>query len=136
METGNRAAYRRLRRKWTTGLAIVVAIGAAACSPAQVPGGNQSAPAQPAPQTTLRMVTRFEPKTMASKLPNLAGTSEFAVRPFNAGLAVVTGTLVPHPVLTEQLPQLNTDSWRVFPDGKMQVTYKLRAGLTWHDGTP
>ena len=32
-------------------------------------------------------------------------------------------------------PQLNTDSWRVLPDGGMETTYRLRPDLTWHDGT-
>jgi peptide/nickel transport system substrate-binding protein len=41
-----------------------------------------------------------------------------------------------HPYLAQSLPQLNTDSWRVFPDGRMETTYRLRSNLTWHDGTP
>lgn len=40
------------------------------------------------------------------------------------------------PYLVEALPQLNTDSWQVFPDGRMQTTFHLRPNLTWHDGTP
>src|SRR5439155_17572422 len=28
------------------------------------------------------------------------------------------------------------ESWQVFPDGRMETTYKLRPNLTWHDGTP
>jgi len=35
-----------------------------------------------------------------------------------------------------ETPQLNTDTWRVFPDGTMETTYRLRQGLTWHDGQP
>ncbi len=42
---------------------------------------------------------------------------------------------VPYPVLAEQLPELNTESWRVFPDGRMETVFRLRPGLTWHDGT-
>src|SRR5205085_2800972 len=34
------------------------------------------------------------------------------------------------------LPQLNTDSWKVFPDGTMETTYRLRPNLVWHDGAP
>src|SRR5205823_288854 len=36
----------------------------------------------------------------------------------------------------ETLPQLNTDTWRVFPDGRMETTYRLKPGLSWHDGAP
>src|SRR5436305_14754861 len=40
----------------------------------------------------------------------------------------------PHPYLVEALPQLNTGSWKVFPDGRMETTHRLRPNLTWHDG--
>jgi len=43
---------------------------------------------------------------------------------------------VPRPYLAEALPQLNTDTWRVLPEGRMQTTYRLRPNLTWQDGTP
>ena len=34
------------------------------------------------------------------------------------------------------MPQLNTESWRVFPDGRMETTYALKPNLAWHDGAP
>jgi peptide/nickel transport system substrate-binding protein len=42
----------------------------------------------------------------------------------------------PQPYLAQALPQLNTDGWKVFPDGTMETTYRLKPNLTWHDGTP
>src|SRR5207249_510570 len=35
----------------------------------------------------------------------------------------------------EQVSQ-EKGTWRVFPDGRMETTWKLREGVTWHDGTP
>jgi peptide/nickel transport system substrate-binding protein len=55
---------------------------------------------------------------------------------FNAGLAYSDEQSTFHPELAQALPQLNTDTWRVFPDGQMETTYKLKPNLTWHDGTP
>lgn len=43
---------------------------------------------------------------------------------------------MPLPYLAEALPQLNTDTWTVSPDGRMQTTYRLKPNLIWHDGTP
>ncbi len=57
-------------------------------------------------------------------------------RLFNAALVQFDDKGNPRPYLAETLPQLNTDSWRVFPDGRMETTYQLRSGLTWHDGAP
>jgi peptide/nickel transport system substrate-binding protein len=57
-------------------------------------------------------------------------------RLFNAELDIEDGRATVHPYVAESLPQLNSDSWRVFPDGRMETTYRLKPNLTWHDGTP
>ena len=57
-------------------------------------------------------------------------------RLFNAALSMIDDEGRSRPYLAEALPQLNTPSWRVFPDGRMETTYTLRDNLTWHDGTP
>jgi peptide/nickel transport system substrate-binding protein len=59
-----------------------------------------------------------------------------AIRLFNAALFMYDERAVPQPYLAESRPELGTDTWRVFPDGRMETTYRLRPGLTWHDGTP
>src|ERR1051325_11353651 len=40
------------------------------------------------------------------------------------------------PRLLAELPSQDKGTWKVSPDGKMEVTYKIRPGVTWHDGTP
>lgn len=55
---------------------------------------------------------------------------------FTRGLAQTDQRGVARPVLAERLPELNTETWRLFPDGRMETTYRLRPGLTWHDGAP
>jgi peptide/nickel transport system substrate-binding protein len=57
-------------------------------------------------------------------------------RTFNADIAVVDDQAVPRPYLVEALAELNTDTWRVFPDGRMETTNRLRPNLAWHDGVP
>src|SRR5206468_7741828 len=39
------------------------------------------------------------------------------------------------PQLAAQLPSLDDGTWKVLPDGGMEVTWKLRHGVRWHDGT-
>ena len=55
---------------------------------------------------------------------------------FSATMSRSDAQEAPYPVLPEALPQLNTDGWRVFADGRMETVYRLRPGLTWQDGTP
>src|SRR5207244_9965308 len=74
-----------------------------------------------------------EPLTLAPKVvaPNGPLTT---TRLFNASLALFDDKGLARPYLAEALPQLNTDTWRVLPDGRMETTYRLRDNLTWHDG--
>jgi peptide/nickel transport system substrate-binding protein len=84
---------------------------------------------------TLVMVDRHEPQGLLEKIL-AAGTSGTARRLFNAYLAVNDERGTPMPYLAESLPELDTDTWRVFPDGRMETTYRLRPNLTWQDGAP
>jgi peptide/nickel transport system substrate-binding protein len=54
----------------------------------------------------------------------------------NANLSFVDERGQAQPYLSAALPQLNTETWRVFPDGRMETTYHLKPNLTWHDGQP
>jgi peptide/nickel transport system substrate-binding protein len=86
---------------------------------------------------TLIMAGRSEIPSLQSKpIRSFGLTSGTTVRLFNAGLALRDAQGNYHPYLAEALPQLNTDSWQVFPDGRMETTYRLKPGLVWHDGTP
>jgi peptide/nickel transport system substrate-binding protein len=39
-------------------------------------------------------------------------------------------------MLLETLPTVENGLWKVFPDGRMEVTWRLRPGIKWHDGVP
>ncbi len=41
-----------------------------------------------------------------------------------------------HPQLGEAVPSIENGLWRVLPDGRMETTWRIREGATWHDGTP
>ncbi len=40
------------------------------------------------------------------------------------------------PRLAAELPAVDRGTWRANPDGTMDVTWKLRSNVTWHDGAP
>ncbi len=40
------------------------------------------------------------------------------------------------PVAVEKLPSLKDGDWKLLPNNKMQVTWRLRRGLRWQDGRP
>jgi peptide/nickel transport system substrate-binding protein len=97
---------------------------------------GEASPAAP-PGRTLVIVIRVEPTGVAPAIFREPGVT-FAATPrlFNAAVALADTRGAALPYLVEALPQLNPESWRVLPDGRMETTYRLKPNLTWHDGTP
>ena len=110
------------------------------CAPAE-PAASQrtSSPANQAetarPVQLIRIANQEEPVHLSPKPPGGAYIPRLIPRLFNAELTYQDERQAYHPELAEQLPQLGTDSWQVFPDGQMETTFRLKPNLTWHDGT-
>jgi peptide/nickel transport system substrate-binding protein len=86
-------------------------------------------------QQTLVIVARGEPPSFAARpIVPFSGSIGHTTRLFNAQLDFLDERETPHPYLAEALPQLNTDTWQVFPDGTMETRYRLRSNLVWQDG--
>ncbi len=122
-------------------VALITVFGAGCAQPANRPpssGVEQRDAARSAPQRTLIAAVRVEPATLVARdLQEASGVGLYLTRRmFNADLALLDGGGATHPYLTDALPELNTDTWKVFPDGRMETIYHLRPNLTWHDGTP
>jgi len=122
-------------RRVVSVLALMLLITAACAGPAQQgdSGARSVALSQP---TVLRTVTRIEPENLTSKFVETGGRAETAKQLLNSRLTYIDNRLEVQGILAEAVPQLNTDSWKVFPDGGMETSYRLRPGLTWHDGQP
>src|SRR5262245_8548760 len=94
-----------------------------ACAPAAPASRPEQAPAPAAaalPQRTLQIIVRGERPTLAATTLVGTGALEPAGRLFNAMLDYVDHQEQPQAYLAEALPRLNTDTWRVFPDGRME----------------
>jgi peptide/nickel transport system substrate-binding protein len=120
-------------------LFAILWLSATACSPSAPAGGIgaiDQAPVRAGP-TTLRSILKVEPASLAKKPLEGSGISiDHGTSLFNATLDQLDAQETARPYLAEVLPALNTDSWKVFPDGRMETTWRLRPNLTWHDGTP
>lgn len=114
---------------------LLLAPAMAACTtPSPV---SPPASAEPPPARTFVAIARQEPASLAATVLLTAGIGSTATRrPFNAGLAMLNSDDRPVPYLAEGLPQLHTEAWRVFPEGRMETTYRLRPSLAWHDSAP
>ncbi len=119
-------------------MGLIVAVIVAGCAPTstQTPPGARETSAQP--ERTLVMISRGEPPTLSMKdVPAVSGLGDATVRSgFNAVLSYVDDRETPHPYLATELPRLNTEAWKVLPDGRMETVYHLRPQAVWHDGAP
>jgi len=115
-------------------LLATLVLAACAPSPRSIDSGTADRPAASAQSNrTLSVVMRVEPPDM---LAGAVDRSAIHKPLFTAALGGWDRNDQPFPILAQSLPQLNTDTWRVLPDGRMETVYKLRPGLTWHDGHP
>src|SRR2546429_3379 len=126
-------------RGWLAILATALLV--TACAPptrgtAPSAAGETRASAGVETQRTMVGALRLEPNSLALRPPRETFSNVDHTRLFNADLANIDDTATPQPYLAEALPQLNTGTWKVFPDGRMETTYHLRPDLTWHDGAP
>ncbi|MBM2812967.1 MAG: hypothetical protein HW416_3726 [Chloroflexi bacterium] len=111
-----------------------------ACAAPIAGGGTSGAPSPESPRQpsrTLVVALKSEPQTIAAGFTVGSTTSRATpTRLFNAALDLVDDRGVARPYLAENIPQLNTETWRVLPDGTMETRYQLLPNLTWQDGAP
>src|SRR5688572_13393647 len=95
---------------------LVLALIVVGCQPA-----SESATRGPqvdvatTPQRPLVIAIRGEPPSLASKpVVDFSGSLNRPRELFNANLDYLDEREVAHPMLAEALPELNTDTWRVF----------------------
>lgn len=129
------------------GLAILGVALLAACAPsvpARGPGsGSTSGGTVTREQKTLTIAAKRELKSFARFTGAAAGggspgagNNSIAKIAHNY-LAVRDGSSEEfHPQLALALPSVEDGTWVVNGDGTMDTTWRLRSGVSWHDGTP
>jgi peptide/nickel transport system substrate-binding protein len=117
-------------------LLLWFALLGSACAPVSSSTSSADLSSPATPQRVLVIANRFEPFTLSSKQLLSGGESRYLINNlFNAGLGLEDESGVVGPELAESLPQLETDTWRVFSDGRMDTIYRLKPNLVWQDGT-
>jgi peptide/nickel transport system substrate-binding protein len=113
---------------------------AASCAPAQSGGGGraaESAPPSAAPKV-VTMALGTEPTSFGA-----IGATEPPIGQHSNVLRIVQDDLMSRtegggtePRLASEAPSTDRGTWRINPDGTMDTTFKLRPGISWHDGAP
>jgi len=98
--------------------------------------GGQGSTTAVAP-ATLRLVLTLENYPMEGMF--FSGTSEGDAEmayALHAGLTAYDSRENLVARVAERVPTTENGDWKVFPDGRMETTWRIRPGVTWHDGTP
>lgn len=125
--------------RWTLFLALGLLAGGCAAPSATV-GGPAQAKAQPQAPKRLTAAILSSPKALNNTIDGTGAGSSPGLgeleRMYNPGLSVSDLQGNRYPILAEAVPTTENGRWRVFPDGRMETIWNLRAGVQWHDGTP
>ena len=113
-------------------IAAVLALAAlAGCAPAS--SGGQAGAQQPATVSPKRITAAIQ-SDGTTLWEGTGGRS--LIELFSAGLVAFDLPGEPFPQLAEAVPTLENGLWKLFPDGRMETTIKIRDGARWHDGAP
>ncbi|HEY3115413.1 MAG TPA: ABC transporter substrate-binding protein [Chloroflexota bacterium] len=115
------------------GLLFLVAAGCA--SPARVDPADQISPAPAASKTII--VSGTAPVKAFGAWDTGAAGGTFPLHEIHTSPLFTTDKAGnAEPRLLSQLPSLDDGSMRLLPDGRMQTTWTVRPGVSWHDGAP
>lgn len=115
--------------------ALVLTVIVAGCTAPGAPAGGPAATgAQPsgAPKRITAVSLKGDPLVVLEKLEGAADTlQELLV----GGLGMLDTQGIVHAEYAEAVPTVENGLWKVFPDGRMETTWKIREGARWQDGT-
>ena len=106
----------------------------AGCAPSPSTQRQSEAPVAPvAPPKVLRMAALRDPQggLIFGGGGNAAAQARWI---FHTSLTAYDGQGSLQPVMAQKIPSLADGAWKVFPDGGMELTWKLRPNVKWHDG--
>jgi peptide/nickel transport system substrate-binding protein len=117
-------------------MALVGIMLLAGCATPRPPGGDSPSPSAPRQPKTLRIGWTKEPATGIIVF-NGGGTGQLdSGVTFHSSLTVYDGQGTLTPRIAQKIPTIEDGDWTLSPDGQMQLTWRLRPGVRWQDGTP
>lgn len=121
-------------------LVTLVVVGlVSACGPGQPsrPGNPSEPAAASGPPKRLVAAIRSLPTSVTTDL-NVAAISGADALDLlvSSALTALNDDGVRFAQLAEAVPSTENGLWRILPDGRMETTWRIRPGVTWHDGQP
>jgi len=132
---------RRSHARTALGLMLALLVVGCQSAPSRSSGSSTTSAAAPAQSVPIKVTAvimgdpphfegRFNPSI--GSVPGLDVLEEM----LNAGTANFNAEGTLRPQLAEAVPSIENGMWKLLPDGRMELTWKIRSGAVWHDGTP
>lgn len=116
-------------------LFTLVAVGCTGPSQgAQAPAGDQG-PLRPSGPKRLTAAVLAQPVVIFGVTGPIPGVDTLQDL-VHAGLVIRDNKNSLLPQLADAVPSVENGLWKVFPDGRMETTWRIRPGARWHDGAP
>jgi peptide/nickel transport system substrate-binding protein len=118
---------------WSLAAAVLVA-----CAPTRPSTPTDgSAPAASAAPKRISAAIMADPPAVFQELTGFGQRGTDALQELVvSGLSSQDNFGVLRPQLAEAVPSVDNGLWRVLPDGRMEMTWRIRDGARWHDGMP
>ncbi len=122
------------------GLCLATLVAGCA-SPSASPSSPSSGSATDAPARAKRITVALmgQPSAFVARfnmtsntVPGVSNLEQLV----NASLSELNRDRALQPQLAEAVPSVENGLWKLFPDGRMETTWRIREGARWHDGTP
>jgi peptide/nickel transport system substrate-binding protein len=130
---------RTLSRAMTLAMACGLLLAGCAAPTSREGGGTSSAPASSAPKRIVAAIPS-SPGVISNSVLAATGVTPQGVEAVETmvmnGMTIVDHQGVPRARLAEDVPTTENGLWKLLPDGKMEVTWRIRRNAEWHDGTP
>ncbi len=131
-----------LGRRQPYGIALILLMAMLGCAAPRSSEVAQRPAQQPATASHTKITAAIvaDPFTLSATM-NTASTGgqpgvEEMQRLIHVGLAARDDRLTLQPVLGESVPTIENGLWKVLPDGRMELTHRIKPSARWHDGTP
>lgn len=125
-------------KRFLLAVALATMVITTCASPSPAPSTSER-PRETSGSKTLTLAVAGEPTNLALPLSqqnrSIGASNEIGLA-VHQWLAVYDERGAARPMLAAELPSRDRGTWVIRPDGTMQTTYRLRPGVTWHDGAP
>jgi len=123
-------------------MSVALAVLLAGCAGPGGPGGTRDASDRPTTVAAKRINAAINSSPPSISRDNLiAGSGTYQggdvlEELMAGGLTHADWVGQKRPQLAEAIPSVENGLWKIFPDGRMETTWTVRANARWHDGAP